>query len=1513
MTGSATHLRRRGVAVTVLLVLVALVAALLGGGSRTTSATAADDPPGTAVLPDLAVADADVTLFGTSRRADGAIETWGYRRLPVELPEPIVDGERVPFGPTEATDPEPQLVLLRHLDATGWQVVGTPRNLAGDPVRGLTPNFRAARMAASGAAVLGGQDSTKPSDEQASLLLRKAGGEFTELASPPASVLFAADAPAAGDPSERLIGDRGAGRANVAIVDRSDGMDPLVLAAPVGRELEAAVVSYDGADWTREAVELPASTTSFRIAAIAASAPFDAWLVGSSPGAPVQLFRRTQVAPGDVRWQPVALPSGAWTDADEADAAGLAELTPLAGTAQTLTAVPGGRVWLDLTARDAEGAEQATLLVDPQRPEVDRVTSWCDVATANCDHRFGAVFSTTDGYRSYAWDGEGHGTRVITNPLRPGGEGTSNRGSWLRLLGDEFERRAGGGGNFRPSGAFSGPDRGWLEGPVEVGAAAAPSRFASWPVALRAPLLSVVPAPGASPSDPAAGALAVGADGAVLRRDPQQGWLREFLLSASGAVVRQTLRGVAWPEASRAHAVGDLGAMWQWRSDTGLWERDPAAPVGVEANFTGLAFDPADGQRGYAVGKEGTLLAYGKTWEQVALPAGFEAADFTAITFAGRQAIAASDRGVLVAEPGQAFAPEPGLTALLDGLAASPPRIVAVAGLADGGAVAGGRGVVALRDGPSTPWRFSAQPLLGLTVSAAAAVRDGERVRAVVATVPVTEYPSPDPLVEVDPDVPTPVLPATPLAGDGYLLRETASGWRDEQRDAFAGSGDDRPVKADPVMALALGADGRGWAVGGWTGQADSAGRGVSGSGGSARSVRARVQTAAVLRYAVQGEPDAANATAPPEAAIPLDPGPVRLAIGGHPQCATSCAELGSQAIAPDRMVRQALTLAGELAARPGGPRAFLSTGGRSRPGAEGVGVADERRRFAELLRPRIGLPVFNATSEGDLAAGGDSTAYRRAFSGASQPQGEEASLTVRTDGIPGAAPAPAAGARTHFAFDSTGAEGTVRVVVIDNSAGSLASSDPHQSPAEPQEPWLIDVLNDAKADGVPAIVVGSRDLNSGARPALNVAEDADRIAQLLVDHGASAYFHDRPEENRSGQIPSGGGITIPSFGTGTLGYRSPVSDAGSLGLPDALFGDGGILLAEVDVVKRDPVTNRAPVAVRLIPVIDSLALNAVDGTLLRRSRPSLLQGLGRRPVAGDRWGPTTAGGVPSPTGADPYTTFPSEPCLIAGCSSRIAPEYRFSSSAPDVLDFVAVDPASPNPRKPLLGADDKVISDSVSGLVCPFNAGTATVTVTAGGKAISQQITVLPGSVLRPCGTRPLDPSRIRTQTAAPGGAATPPPPASAPPAVLPALVPPPPPAAPEPDEPDRKITPPAEVAVPLFGGFTAAAIKAGGANSVSPPPPAPGFFAQPIPPGGATVRVNEEKRETEVATEQSQAYAAITADDRLPVEPFIAGLALIAALAGTTIRPGRHRRPAYVRVRTNTHTRPPRRRHLP
>jgi hypothetical protein len=61
----------------------------------------------------------------------------------------------------------------------------------------------------------------------------------------------------------------------------------------------------------------------------------------------------------------------------------------------------------------------------------------------------------------------------------------------------------------------------------------------------------------------------------------------------------------------------------------------------------------------------------------------------------------------------------------------------------------------------------------------------------------------------------------------------------------------------------------------------------------------------------------------------------------------------------------------------------------------------------------------------------------------------------------------------------------------------------------------------------------------------------------------------------------------------------------------------------------------------------------------------------------------------------------------------------------------------------------------------------------------------------------------------------------------------------------------------------------------------------------------VKVEKREEEVAPEGSSAASAYRADDHLPLEPFIIGMMIIAGLAGTTLRPGRRRDPAYSTTR--------------
>ena len=48
-------------------------------------------------------------------------------------------------------------------------------------------------------------------------------------------------------------------------------------------------------------------------------------------------------------------------------------------------------------------------------------------------------------------------------------------------------------------------------------------------------------------------------------------------------------------------------------------------------------------------------------------------------------------------------------------------------------------------------------------------------------------------------------------------------------------------------------------------------------------------------------------------------------------------------------------------------------------------------------------------------------------------------------------------------------------------------------------------------------------------------------------------------------RIPAGTAETIPSYGVGTLGYRSQIAGAVGLEAADSLFGDSGVLLLEVD------------------------------------------------------------------------------------------------------------------------------------------------------------------------------------------------------------------------------------------------------------------------------------------------------------------------------------------------------------
>jgi hypothetical protein len=1538
---STCNRRRLGVAVGV--VLLALLGAgylarLVAVGARADTGSGDPQPQ-----PVLGTAAGPTVLMGAATAGEPG-EAWAYRVLPLNVPPPANGSGRAQFAaPPSGESPPGQLVFERATDADpNWTISETPLDEAQtQPYRGMTPDRLSARITPHGGGLLAGQDSTRPSGKRIAVLARDPGGRFHMLPEPPAGIL--PEAGEGGDPAAGTLAEgEGVGAVADAAVENAGHTEAYF--AALGRRQDTVLARWSGAQWSREPVELPGGYSgAFTIVALGGSSPQNLWLLGQASvesGLGAMLFKRIVNGSGEGHWQQVELGSALFAQATT-PAQSVSGVAPLKAPAQSLTVSDQG-VWIDGNMQAPGGGNDGydfTLYYDIAQAKV--TTSWCDAhngGEALCSHPLGARFGRLAGYRSFAFDGAGFGSRIVTNPLQPGSGDSTNMGSYLSLAGTTFQRLPGAGANDAPSGAFYSPNDGWLEGPVQITGQAQPQRLTSWPVSARAPFTAVAPAPATTPGDPGAQALAVGAGGAVARYVPGQGWQREFLLSSSGAVSSPTLRAVAWPVANRAFAVGDLGALWVWRAETGLWEKDPASPPeGTHADLLGIAFDPNDPALGYAVGLSGTLWRYDKTWTQQQLPEPFQQefragvngnpeealkANFTSVAFAGSEAMVVAEHDLLVND-GSGWRIDPEVHALLAGLP-SRPQLNVVAGLPNGGAVLAGHNVVLERDSASGPWHFSEQPIVDETAVAASAYMDGSRVRAVLSVVPDFIYPPPLILPPIDPNTPPPLIPPNPLPGDGYLLRETGGGWEDEQRAAYAGASEDRPVKADPIAALDLGPDGSGWAVGGWSGHADNAGRGTD-NGGSGQTVRENVQTAGIYRYAPGG-----GAQGPPSAAasvVPLQPGLATFAVAGHAECAEPCADLADEGIAPDRNLTSALSAIDGLAGAPGGPRALLYTGGRETPGG-GPESGAEANRYAQLLAQGGGLGVFPAVSAGD-SEGNNAGAFGAAFAGFAAPFGAGSlPAGLSTANIPGPSGPVHPGARTHYAFDSTGSAGTVRVIVIDNSRGSLAASDAYQNPAEPQAPWLGEMLADARARSIPAIVVGSRELNPNLPPALNVASDAGEEAQIMVAGGASAYLYERPEESRASRIPVGGASTITEYGTGTLGYRSAISGSFTAGQPDALFGATGYLLVAVNAALRDPATNVAPVTARLIPLVQSLSLNPLDGTLLRRSAPALFEGLARRPVSGDRWGPASADGSPNPPGASPYSEFPQALCLQSDCASKIEPEYTFTSSEPEIANFVEHDPNSTNLRKPLQDSAGHVISDSKSGILCAFNAGNTVVTISAGGLSYSVPVTVLGGSVEQPCGTVPLAAGRFaKASSAASAGPASPPPPAPAP-APAP-IAPPPPPAlvAPAPPaKPAVKLPPPAAALL-----FAPLLLSPQSGVPAIPPPPA-GAFARPIPPGGATVRVFEEKKEEEEATEQSQAFAAYRAADYrdLPVGArayaasrgannspspavYLLCLVVLAAAGGATFRFGSRRRgrpveTAYATVGAHSaHTRVP------
>jgi hypothetical protein len=1423
----------------------------------------------------------------------------------IGIPAPHLIGASPLEAPGEIWATSSKL-LWHYTEATGWQALQP----AVGPLGEALPGTRFARGALSAAVTPKGAlaafiESNGAEGAGPAVVVREPGAAVPhELPSPAAEML----------PEEELFS---ASQLIQPVEEVTAATGVYVVPTPAAHGIQNGVLHWNGVEWAREQICAPTSpaaaceepTATFRVVGLGATSSTNAWILGSGgePGAGLQLYHREVTITGPV-WRAAALgPEGSVgslfaAPSSELLAAGVpVEVKVLPSTTgQPLTVTETG-VWVDAQLSAAEQAFPATVYFNLGRKEV--TGSWCDVAlesaasTKLCGAPLGAELPTRQG-RSFAWPGEseGFGTRVIA--------GLPN-GSILTFDGTTFRRVVlkGGEEGAEFGAAFSAPDDGWLGGQraairVGVAAAAPPSRLVSWPVPFRQPLLAVAPQPGAPTAALESEAIAVGSEGEVARYIPGRGWIEESLLTGGGARAKPRLRAVAWPEPGFAYAVGDNGEMWLWRKSTGFWESDPGKPPNlIRGNFDGVAFDPANPSRGYAVGHQGLLLGFGKQWSQESLPASVNPeSEFTSISFAGSEAMVTFEfaeaspeeeltkiTGGLLVNEGSGWRVDEGAAAALAG---DVPRMVA--GLPDGGAVMTTRdNQIFERESATAPWQLAA--VEEIEAKALAAFRENGQVRALVASpgvVPEERLSGPprgenaSTFLEEQPAPGQPPLLRKPPGPEGqtYVFRQTATGWRDEENEAAPppegrtnGNTYDLPRQPDPIFGLLVSTDGsQGWAVGGVP--------------------QEQVETAGVMRYGEAAAPPANAATSP----VPIDQTQANFVIGGEAACAGPCADLMGTGIGPDVWLPAAVSRAGSLP----GVRAFLYTGAGVAPnlGATLSPTAFAREEQAYAGRLSGGAaPVFAAPAESDRDAAGTGT-FLSAFAGFDSPLGSASAESVSE-------PSSTSSGKAYYSFTSNGSSGQVRVIVLDYSAPTLDAA---------QRCWLAQELAGARARSTPAIVVGNRDL-TGTAP--NAATDRAEVAPIVVagtppsgcsvssPGGASAYFFDYPEQDRSLSL-SAGTQSIPAIGTGTLGYvRSP-------GPAERDFaGASGTVLASLNLAQRNPQTNVAPVSVRLIPNISELAIDSTDGTFLRRSQVALFEGLARRPRAGIACS-AASGAAPNPEtcerrSPDPYIQIPAD-CLGPKCASAILPEYRFTSSDPEVAQFVAQDPGSLNPRQLELNGENKPIADPNSGLLCAYNAGTTTVTIETGGLSYSTQVIVQEGSVEQPCGTVP----RTGVKEAQPQLTVPPPPPplepspTPTPTSLNPHLIPPQPPAPapiptpqvttppaaqPTPPPVHHPPSPPAPLSLPAFVSPTP--IIAPVHVAVPPPPPT---AAEPAPPTGTSPVTQpavspEPEEEEEAAFDLVHHMVAVDSSSRSQVGGLINYLpvaVLLLAIGGVAVR---------------------------
>jgi hypothetical protein len=1034
------------------------------------------------VLPSVTgvVAPAEnVTILGEVAAGSSPVheaETWAYGFT--HAPPAKVEGSRLQY-----TAEGHQLVLLRYLEKSGWQIADVLREEGGAKAFGLVPANKLDINASGGVQVAGAMTSSGegwlrliqtqiPDVKTVALFHRSSGGHFEYDSS-------------ATETLKPLLESE---NAQLHLEQDSAGHAHGMLTANAS---EYALLNEG--QWTREtALQRPPGIPASEPMTLRAGdvqGPGEAW------GAFTVAAKGHGLILGHLynhEWH--FPPSGVGLDALDltgALASGSNSIEP-----QALKAEPeSSAVWIEahVSLNNGHGGGQVVARYDGKTGEV--TNSWCTLPVANsCEEPLGSATVPDAFFRTES------GPVAVAVPSNDEAVDVYAHGRWTSILAP--------GHNSSGGDAFSGPAAGWLGGSTALGQLTeegSSSLLTPWPLPDRSPLTSIALEPGSQAAVGESGALAVGLNGTALRYESSTGWQ---VVPLPPRAHHLALSCVTFAGPSSAFAVGQFGLILRWNGTS--FSEDPQSISLTQSQLNAVAF--ATNGEGWAVGANGTILHYnGRQWSIEATPAADASENISSVAVAGSEAFAVAGGNLIRHLPGGNW------EEVEEALLPSNPKLVPhhlnlVAGLPDGGVMAAGRSVVLVREAAGQSFEYAEQPLSGVAV-ALAPFRDANgKLRAYISVAPPV-------------NAQTDEVGGFP-AGDGELLRETESGWQDLSRSQYAGGAiaGDGAVKDDPVLAVATDPTGEhAWVGGGYDGTQDAAGQGTT----EVLSARpAGWMTASVWRYDTAGnaQPPVRTSAAP---SLSAKPGVVSFAFFTSPMCKMQCSAV------PDAQPQVNLNAAAKqiatAAAQPGGP-AFAMLGGNAvgpMEHATGAQPAADFARLPGLLAPLGGLPTFAALGHFDQL---NETLWAEAFAEAPEPFGTGAAAGGITPVSSGSA-TPNGDVRRYYAFDANQNGATLRVITLADAEGQLEGA-----ATTGQRHWLEEQLAEAQAHRLAVVVIAATPLQD--------LKEGESIAALLASSGVLGVFttNDRRLDERR-MIPENPGPEapqIPEYEGASLGYQKP-------------------------------------------------------------------------------------------------------------------------------------------------------------------------------------------------------------------------------------------------------------------------------------------------------------------------------------------------------------------------------------